>query len=42
MTLISERFIDRARLPGIPATGPVALRHHYDPVMYRNLYILPL
>ncbi len=40
--LNGDRVIDRARLPGIAATGPIALQHHNDPVQFRNLFIRPL
>ena len=40
--LNGERVIDHARLPGIPASGPVALQHHGDPTEFRNLFIKEL
>lgn len=42
VVLNGERVIDQARLPGIPAMGPIALQHHHDPVQFRNLFIRKL
>jgi hypothetical protein len=37
--LNGERVIDRARLPGLPKTGPIGLQHHGDPVEFRKLWV---
>lgn len=37
-----KRVIDKAKLPGVPATGPIALQHHGDPVDFANLFIREL
>lgn len=42
VVLNGVKVIDQARLPGIPATGPIALQHHHDPVQFRNLFIRSL
>jgi hypothetical protein len=34
--------IEKARLPGIPPRGPIALQDHGDPVEFANLYIREL
>lgn len=34
--------ITEARLPGVPAKGPIGLQHHGDPVQFRNLFIKEL
>jgi hypothetical protein len=33
------RVIDAARLPALPASGPIGLQHHGDPVQFRNLWV---
>jgi hypothetical protein len=40
--LNDKLVIDNAQLPGVPATGPIALQHHGDPVQFRNLFIREL
>ena len=48
--LNGETVIERARLPGVPATGPIALQHHGGPkpnpaaslIQFRNIYIREL
>jgi hypothetical protein len=40
--LNGETVIDNARLPGIPAKGPIGLQHHGDPVEFRTLFIKEL
>lgn len=42
VVLNGERVIDKARLPGVPATGPIGLQHHGDPVEFRSLSIKEL
>jgi hypothetical protein len=42
VVLNGEKVIDRAQLPDLPATGPIALQHHHDPVDFRNLFIRPM
>jgi hypothetical protein len=42
VVLNGETVIEGARLPGIAASGPIALQHHTDPVQFRNLYIKEL
>jgi hypothetical protein len=36
------RVIDAARLPALPARGPIGLQHHGDPVQFRELWVKPL
>ncbi|MBN1420888.1 MAG: DUF1080 domain-containing protein, partial [Planctomycetes bacterium] len=40
--LNGTRVIDRALLPGMPATGPIALQNHGNPLEFRNVYIKEL
>lgn len=40
--LNGTRVIDRARLPGIPEEGPIALQHHGDPLEFRGIYVREL
>jgi len=40
--LNGEVVIDKARLPGVPRRGPIALQHHGDPIQFANLYIKEL
>jgi hypothetical protein len=42
VVLNGELVIDKARLPGVPATGPIGLQHHGDPVEFSNLSIKEL
>ena len=42
VVLNGKTVIDRARLPGVPKRGPIALQHHGDPIQFANLYINPL
>jgi hypothetical protein len=42
VVLNGETVIDRARLPGVPERGPIALQHHGDPIEFANLYIREL
>ena len=39
VVLNSERVIDQAPLPKVPAKGPLGLQNHGDPVEFRNLYL---
>ncbi|MBL9141920.1 MAG: DUF1080 domain-containing protein, partial [Phycisphaerae bacterium] len=34
--------IDNARLPGVPASGPIALQSHGSPVEFQNIFVRPL
>ncbi|MEW6305420.1 MAG: DUF1080 domain-containing protein [Verrucomicrobiota bacterium] len=40
--LNGQTVIDNARLPGIPARGPIALQHHGDPMEFASIYIREL
>jgi hypothetical protein len=40
--LNGKRVIDDARLPGVPARGPIALQHHGDPIQFGNIFIREL
>ena len=37
--LNGQTVIDGARLPGLPARGPIGLQHHGDPVQFSNLFL---
>jgi hypothetical protein len=37
--LNGRTVIDGARLPGLPARGPIGLQHHGDPVQFTNLFL---
>ena len=37
--LNGKLVICRARLPGMPKRGPIALQHHGDPIQFANIYI---
>jgi hypothetical protein len=39
VVLNGETVIENARLPGVPAKGPIALQHHGDPIQFANLYV---
>jgi len=36
------RVIDHARLPGVPAQGPIALQHHGDPIHFKDIAVMEL
>lgn len=40
--LNGQTVIRRARLPGIPARGPIALQHHGDAIEFANLFLREL
>lgn len=42
VVLNGKTVIDKARLPGIPTKGPIALQHHGDPIQFANIYIKEL
>ena len=37
--LNGEVVMEKAQLPGIPPSGPIALQHHGDPIQFKNIYI---
>ncbi len=40
--LNGKLVLDKATLPGMPESGPIALQHHGDPVEFANIYIKEL
>jgi hypothetical protein len=40
--LNGKLVIDKARLPGVPAKGRIALQHHGDPIQFANLFVREL
>ncbi|MEM7392703.1 MAG: DUF1080 domain-containing protein [Verrucomicrobiota bacterium] len=40
--LNGKTVLEEARLPGVPAEGPIALQHHGDPIEFANIYIKEL
>lgn len=40
--LNGKTVLEKARLPGVPARGRIALQHHGDPIQFANLYIKEL
>jgi hypothetical protein len=39
VVLNGQTVIERARLPGVPARGALALQHHGAPIQFANLYV---
>jgi hypothetical protein len=42
VSLNGEEVITNAQLPGVPATGRLALQHHNDPIQFRNIWVKEL
>jgi hypothetical protein len=42
VVLNGKTVVDNAQLPGIPASGPIGLQHHGDPIEFANLYVKEL
>ncbi len=42
VVLNGVKVIHEARLPGMPARGPIGLQHHGDPAQFRNLFVKEL
>jgi len=42
VVLNKEKVIDAVELPDLPASGPIGLQHHGDPVQVRNFWIKEL
>ena len=42
VVLNGKTVIEKARLPGVPARGPIALQDHGDTIQFANLYIKEL
>jgi len=42
VVLNGKTVIREAKLPGLPAKGPIALQHHGDPIQFANIYIREL
>jgi len=40
--LNGQVVLSEARLPGIPAHGPLGLQHHGDPIQFANIFIKEL
>lgn len=40
--LNGQKVLESARLPGVPAAGPIALQSHGDPIQFRNIRIREL
>ncbi|MBX3360813.1 MAG: DUF1080 domain-containing protein [Phycisphaeraceae bacterium] len=40
--LNGKTVIEDAHLPGVPASGPIGLQHHGDPIEFSNIYVKPL
>ncbi|QOJ01616.1 MAG: DUF1080 domain-containing protein [Phycisphaeraceae bacterium] len=39
VVLNDQLVIDQARLPGVPASGPIALQHHGDAIEFANIMV---
>jgi len=42
VVLNGKTVLDKARLPGLPKRGPIALQHHGDPVQFANIFVKEL
>ena len=42
VVLNEKTVVTNARLPGIPADGPIALQHHGAPIEFANIYLREL
>jgi hypothetical protein len=42
VTLNGKLVIDKARLPGVPASGPLALQCHHAPIDFANIWVKEL
>ncbi len=42
VVLNGQHVIDNAQLPGVAASGPIALQQHGSPIQFANLYIREL
>lgn len=42
VVLNGQTVLENARLPGVPARGPIALQHHGSPVQFANVFVRPL
>lgn len=42
VALNGEEVITEARLPGIPARGPIGLQHEHNKIQFKNLYLREL
>ena len=42
VVLNGKTVIESARLPAIPARGPIGLQHHGDPIQFANIYLKEL
>lgn len=42
VVLNGQRVINAARLPELPAAGPIGLQHHGDPVQFRKIFVKEL
>src|SRR5262249_32380252 len=42
VVLNKQTVIDNAQIPDVPATGPIGLQHHGDPIEFCNVFIREL